>query len=45
MHHWGGAADLAQAIREAGMDQRMLRLQRERYVARFDYWVSRVEAA
>jgi hypothetical protein len=33
------------AIWEAGMDQRTLRLQRERYVARFDYWVSRVAAA
>lgn len=33
------------AGREAAADQRLLRLQRERYVARYEYWISRVDAA
>jgi hypothetical protein len=33
------------AIRDAGADQRLLRLQQERYVARYEYWITRVDAA
>ena len=31
------------AVQEAGVDQRLLRTQRERYLARYDFWVARVE--
>ncbi|MFI5287986.1 MAG: hypothetical protein ACHQ4F_16975, partial [Candidatus Dormibacteria bacterium] len=33
------------AIREATVDQRLLRAQRERYLARHDFWAARVEPA
>ena len=33
------------AIQEAGVDQRLLRMQRARYEARYEFWARRVEAA
>ena len=33
------------AVREAGVDQQLLRMQRERYVTRYEFWAGRVEAA
>ncbi len=33
------------AIKEAGMDQRRLRLQRARYEARYEFWARRVDNA
>ena len=33
------------AIQEAGVDQRLLRMQRERYQSRYEFWARRVEDA
>lgn len=33
------------AIREAGVDQRLLRIQRERYLSRYEFWTNQVDAA
>jgi hypothetical protein len=33
------------AIREADLDQRLLRIQRERYLSRYEFWTNQVAAA